>query len=404
MIKPRLFAIGYAREGFGFGRVIHSIFHYLTDQYEIHQFERSSHVNPNLPWKVYPNRLPGDIYGERQLPALIDQICPQLIFFVGEIWDVPIYINLSCKHRWQSKLVAYCAVEGPLKSNGFLATFGSLSRLILYTDFAQREINKGFTRLREDVGYLVPPTINVIPHGVDTNLFWPYQGATLHEKRRQARRELFPGMPEMSEDFIVFNGNRNQTRKRVDLTLQGFRIFSEDKPKNVKLYLHMGVIDRGVNFLGLARRYKIQDRLLYTTTLRNHPFVSDRVLNCIYNACDVGVNTACAEGWGLVSFEHAATKAAQIVPRYCALEHLWANTGFLLDTKSCDDNHYPVVLREVSPVHLASTLQRLYDTPSLLESMSNSAFKNAMRREYQWSHIAMQFHELFQDTLGTSKK
>jgi len=43
--------------------------------------------------------------------------------------------------------------------------------------------------------------------------------------------------------------------------------------------------------------------------------LDDRELNLLYNACDVGLNTASSEGWGMVSFEHAATGAAQIVPR-----------------------------------------------------------------------------------------
>ena len=399
MTKPRLFAIGYAREGFGFGRVVRSIFRYLADQYEIHQFERASQVNPESPWKVYRNRVPGDLYGEHQLSALIEDIRPRLIFFVGEIQDVPLYIRLCCETRWLCKLVAYCAVEGPLRSHGFLATFGSLSRLVVYTDFAKREVNRGFTRLSEDAENSEPPPIDVIPHGVDTSLFFPYHGSTRRERRGYARRELFSAMPEITEDFIVFNGNRNQTRKRIDLTLHGFSIFSADKPGDVKLYLHMGIIDRGVNILGLARRYKIEDRLLYTTTSKDHPFVSDQGLNRIYNACDVGVNTACAEGWGLVSFEHAATKAAQIVPGYGALEQLWANGAVLLDAKPCGDNYYPVEVREVSPVQLADVLQRLYDSPSLLESMSNAAFIHATRREYQWGRVAMQFHELFQEVL-----
>ena len=46
--------------------------------------------------------------------------------------------------------------------------------------------------------------------------------------------------------------------------------------------------------------------------------VDDRELNLLYNACDVGITTSMGEGWGLVSFEHGAAGAAQIVPDHSA--------------------------------------------------------------------------------------
>lgn len=73
------------------------------------------------------------------------------------------------------------------------------------------------------------------------------------------------------------------------------------------LYLHMGMQDRGVDVLGLARALGIEDRLLLTTTAPERPHVSDEHLGLIYQACDVGVNTSAGEGWGLVAFEHGAT-------------------------------------------------------------------------------------------------
>ena len=85
----------------------------------------------------------------------------------------------------------------------------------------------------------------------------------------------------------------------------------------------MGVEDCGWNIVLLAKRHGIEDRLILTAHMPFLPVVSNRVLNCIYNACDVGINTSIGEGWGLVSFEHAATGAGQIVPRHSACEELW---------------------------------------------------------------------------------
>ena len=47
--------------------------------------------------------------------------------------------------------------------------------------------------------------------------------------------------------------------------------------------------------------------------------LSDADLNRLYNACAIGLNTSAGEGFGLVSFEHAATGAPQVVPDHDAL-------------------------------------------------------------------------------------
>jgi parallel beta-helix repeat protein len=131
--------------------------------------------------------------------------------------------------------------------------------------------------------------------------------------------------------FIVLNANRNMPRKRIDLTMQGFALFAKDKPANVKLYLHMATEDTGWNVLILAKRYEIFDRLIMTQADNTRPAFSDEQLNLLYNACDVGITTVTGEAWGMVSFEHAATRAAQIVPRHTSLADLWAGAAEFID-------------------------------------------------------------------------
>src|SRR5205085_11032699 len=118
------------------------------------------------------------------------------------------------------------------------------------------------------------------------------------------------------------NANRNQRRKRVDVTMRAFARFASARPRAL-LYLHMGMRDLGCDVLALARSLGIEDRVITTTAAAAHPHVPDEVLSLIYNACEVGVNSAVAEGFGLVSFEHAAAGAAQLVPAGGACAELW---------------------------------------------------------------------------------
>src|SRR5204863_487625 len=127
-------------------------------------------------------------------------------------------------------------------------------------------------------------------------------------------------------------------------TVQGFALFAADKPRGVKLHLHMGVETIGWDLLDLGRRFGIDDRLVLSTKQSRMPNLAAADLNVIYNACDVGLNTSSGEGWGLVSFEHAAPGEAQIVPAYSACGELWAGAAVLLqpsfsqvDTQSMSD-------------------------------------------------------------------
>ena len=140
---------------------------------------------------------------------------------------------------------------------------------------------------------------------------------------------------EMSYDdlFRVFNGNRNQFRKRIDITCEAFAKFAVDKPE-ARMYLHMGLKDQGWDIMPLfSREMRKQGldpngRIIMTTNTQDPPNVEVDMLNTIYNACDVGVNTCKGEGWGLVNFEHAACKVAQVVPNHTSCKEIFEGKSF----------------------------------------------------------------------------
>jgi D-inositol-3-phosphate glycosyltransferase len=149
----------------------------------------------------------------------------------------------------------------------------------------------------------------VVPHGLDQGKFFPID-------QNEARRML--RLPE--DKFIVLNANRNQPRKQIDLTIKAFAEFAVDKPDTL-LYLHMSEKDLGWDVRALfdtemkRRNLQSDNRLVMTTS--NIDYINappDELLNKIYNACDVGINTANGEGWGLVSFEHASCRKPLVFP------------------------------------------------------------------------------------------
>jgi glycosyltransferase involved in cell wall biosynthesis len=263
----------------------------------------------------------------------------------------------------------------------------------VYTEFGRRQIERALAQavlLRPD---LVIPPVDVVPHGVDTATFHPSCGRGCSDLRCAGRHDsiarLFGHGSEMKDAFIVLNANRNQPRKRIDITIAGFAEFAAGKPPNVKLHLHMGLEDLGWNVIRLAKRHGIDDRLILTSQDNNLPSVPDRQLNDIYNAAVIGVNTSVGEGWGLVSFEHAATGAAQIVPRHSACEELWTGAAMFLDPVA--EYTMPKTLtdaRLVSASDLARTLEVLYSDADLLSRMSAAARAKALQPSYEWPRIA----------------
>jgi hypothetical protein len=93
--------------------------------------------------------------------------------------------------------------------------------------------------------------------------------------------------------FVVFNGNRNQPRKRIDLTIKGFIEFAKDKP-DARLWLHMGKKDMGWDLVPLFKRvardagYDATGKLILTSpSFSTDNCLPVEQLNKVYNAVDM---------------------------------------------------------------------------------------------------------------------
>jgi D-inositol-3-phosphate glycosyltransferase len=406
--RPRLLAVGDAVAATGFARVLHNVLAPLADSYEIHHVGVNYHGDPHdFGWKIYPAKLGGDVMGAGRLLPLVESLEPRLIFLVNDLWVLRDYWKqiADAVRGTGAKTVMYCPIDaGPVEPE-LLAGLEGVDRFVVYTQFARGEIEKALAALRAERPDFAFPAVDVIPHGVDVDCFPPHAddlGELCSSGRRRAWSALFgDDDPAFREPFIVLNGNRNQPRKRIDITLKGFAQFAAGKPENVKLHLHMGVEDAGWNVVTLARRYGIADRLILTSRDNNIPAVPDEQLRDIYTSACVGVNTAVGEGWGLVSFEHAATGAAQIVPGHSACAELWEGAALLL--KPVMTLTMERILTEgalVSPDGLAAALERLYTDRGLLREMSIAAHRRATQPALRWPAVARVWGDLFAETLA----
>ena len=402
--KPVLLAIGEAAVPSGFARVMRCILETLYEIYDLHQLALTYRGEPhNYPWPLYPSMSQSDYFGLERVESLIQKVQPDIVLILNDLHPLGQYMQQLCPYRAHIPTVLYCpTLSGVVNPSDAVAVAGA-DRFVTYTDFSQRAFATAFQQVSKRLD--APPdlpTLAVIPHGVDLSNF---KGTVAQQpctigNRITARQALWPNWSEASEGFIVLNANRNQPRKRVDTTVAGFAAFAKDKPRSVKLCLHMGLEDIGWNVLDLAKRYGVSDRLLLTHQNVALPYVDDSKLNLIYCACDVGLNTSTGEGWGLIPFEHAATGAPQVMTAHAAARELWGDSAISIEPVAQTWNPADLSVEAlVSPEDVAMALEHLYADHQYYALMSEAAFKVATHPNYQWHSIGKQWQSLLSEVL-----
>jgi D-inositol-3-phosphate glycosyltransferase len=376
----------------GFSRVTENVISRLKDDFEIVVLGNNWWGDPTPlqeEYKMYPssNRHQTAPFGEQRIREIVEREQPDVVFTINDMWIInEQYRQIQDLHKQgRFKFVGYA----PMDSYGWIGcldeTANDWDAIISYTEFGAHEFVKG--------GIYKP--IAVIPHGVTPGQFYPMD-------RNECRRKL--GLKE--DIFIVFNGNRNQFRKRQDITIKAFAKFAVNKPE-AQLYLHMGLKDQGWDLMGVFAREMSKvgldpnGRIIMTTQSDGPPNVSVEMLNTIYNACDVGVNTCKGEGWGLVNFEHAACGVPQVVPDHTSCKEIFEGYGELIRCDHVDvDTNYAREMPCPSSDHLAEILEDLYHDRTYREHVGERCRERVMDTQFSWDTVASQFGGIFEEVLS----
>lgn len=389
--KPKLLWVGDIVATTGFARVTENVLERLKDKYEIHVLGCNWHGDYTplqKEYHLYPaaNRFQQAPFGEDRIREIVERVRPDVVFTINDSWIINEQWRRIADLRSQLgfKFVGYYPMDSYEWYGGLLETLNEWDAAICYTEFgAQETINAGSR---------VP--ITVIPHGMTQNQFYPIG-------KKEARKQL--GLNE--NDFIVFNGNRNQFRKRLDITISGFAKFAVGRP-DAKLYLHMGMKDQGWDIMPLFAREMARqgldpnNRIIMTTPHAHSPSVTVELLNTIYNVADVGVNTCKGEGWGLVNFEQAACQVAQVVPDHTSCKEIFEGAGLLIRSLHADvDTNFGRIMPCPDDNHLAELLGKLYEDRDLLHDTAQACYNRVTDPCFNWDTIADQFDGVFQEVL-----
>lgn len=409
MDKPKVLWVGDAVAKTGFARVNHSLIEHLKDKYEIHLLGINYRGDPHeFDYSIYPAIIGGDVWGFGRFESLINFVKPDLIFTLNDPWVIDKYLNILREKKISNiPVVVYFPVDAEEHNPGWYAYWNDyVAQTAVYTEFAKDVIRT--------TGMIDEASISVIPHGSDLETFFSIldykdkKGHVLKTGEQISREAIYPYKthPEFEDALIFLNANRNQPRKRMDITLRAFGAFAKDKGSDVRLYMHMGTRDMGWDVKGIASRYGFDDKLILSSDTSSIPSVPDDRLNLIYNATTVGINTAMGEGWGLTNWEHGGIGRMQVVPDHSACREIWKGNGLLIP---CSESYiYPetgTLAKVPSEKGLMDIFEEIYDDyknndSSMIKDYGKRAKKLVSDPKYNWKNIAKQFDELFQKALN----
>jgi glycosyltransferase involved in cell wall biosynthesis len=377
----------------GFSQVAHSILKYMPKElFEIVGLGINYFGNPHkYGFDIYPaiNGVGSrDVFGYEKLPFVLNEEQPELIYILNDPWIIGKYLEIIKKFYSEMgksipKIIVYFPVDSEDHEPSWYKHFDIVSQAVVYTKFGQEVVKKAVPIL----------DTRIIYHGVDTDVF-----KKIFPTRLDAKKDVFRNTESLVNTFIILNANRNQPRKRLDITLRAFKLFAKDKD-DVRLYMHCGAQDAHLDVGRFALKLGIDNKLILTNLNRGVQSLPKESLNAIYNACDVGINTGLGEGWGLTAIEHGATGAPQIVPNHSALGEIYKDCGVLVKkampfTLETSTTGYLVHEKEV-----AKAMNLLYNNREYYNELSEKTYKKFTSPAYSWQEISKVWYNLFMEVL-----
>ncbi len=376
----RLAIVGLGLAATGLGRVLFELIRHLKSNWNmtavLHDADGSFPLIDGI--NTLSTHFPAiSLEVTKEVEQYLKAIAPDCVLVLAQPWKCAPLITGIRQALPATKIALYIPIEGKPSGDTIANSLAPADLSIVYTHAMRAQL--------KDHGL----NLTAIGHGFDPRCTVP-----MHAKnRKQLRRQLFPNNEQLWNTPLILNANRIYFRKRFDLCIAGFAKAAGTMEAN--LYLHIpglsryeaGKLYHQIHQLNIEHRVFIN---VLNPVGEPLPF-EDLVL--LMQACDVGLTTSMGEGWGLGSFEHAATGAAQIVPDHIGFRENWGpdNAMFIPCDAPYPVRHEAVDMFPPLTGGIANALINLLQTPETINLMSCRAQQNALRTERRWNFIAKQF-------------
>jgi len=379
----KLLWIGDAIVATGFARCTHKTLEAFMGDWEIHVLGLNYLGDPHsYPYDIYPCWPGKDLFGLGRTAELTRKIRPDVVIVQNDPWNVPEYV----KRVGPTPVVATMPVDG---KNCKGKELNGLALGIFWTEFGRLESQRN--------GYSGPSA--VVPLGVDLDLYKPVD-TPIAETRRMCGLPLF-----LKDAFIIGNVNRNQPRKRLDLSIQYFAEWIKSyKIDDAYLFLQVAPTnDMGYDTTQLMEYYGISNRLILVEPEVGIGLPEAKLVKT-YSCFDLQISTTQGEGWGLTTMEGMACGVPQIVPDWSALGE-WSRKA----ARMIPCNQVAVTPGYVNAIggipekkEFITALHDFYTDSVLRKKYSNAGLQLVKQPQYRWPRIASQFREAVERAIFTT--
>lgn len=385
--------IGDAACASGFGRCTTEILERVRHSCDVAVIGINYHGDPHeLPYKVYPAQQPGSHplgYARMQYCIITEK--PDVMVIQSNPWNFPGYLRLARKHAPDVPVIGIVAVEGKNPGGHWLGEtkdgVPGLDHAIFWTDFGRRECEK--------TGWRGQST--VIPLGVDTEKFKP-------GNRALARETL--GLPDdVMNGFFVTNVNRNQHRKRLDLSIIAFaKWVTERRIDDAYLYLHaMQGSTVQLDVEGVVRYCGIDKKVIWAEPVDVYLGTADENVVKTYQASNIGLSSSLGEGWGLTTMESMSCGKANIATLYSACAE-WGDE-VLQFTEPVSEGVMPDVYGQMggtpSLTQLVENLDLLYRDEARRTYLEQVGRARVNEERFSWNAIGREYVKCIEAVLGS---
>jgi D-inositol-3-phosphate glycosyltransferase len=275
-----------------------------------------------------------ELYGVDIINKYVSEIKPDILFIYNDLIVVNrLLTELKSQHKTY-KTYIYIDLVYDYEKISLVKNIDILSdKIFVFSEHWKQNL------IAMDVN---PEKIKILYHGFSKNQFHKVS-------KKEARARL--GLSD--EDFIILNTNRNTYRKALDISIESFLQFIKTKEdKNIKMFMNCEIeTPSGYNILNLIETSCKKLNLNYDDITQNRILrfpnsgnVSDSMINDLYNACDIGINTCLGEGFGLCNMEHAGLEIPQVV----------TETGGLIDIFKPFCEGFPYLVKPITSIYISN--------------------------------------------------
>jgi D-inositol-3-phosphate glycosyltransferase len=385
----RILISGDAAVPTGFAKATHAMADGLAAAgHDVHILGINHSGNPAH--KKYPNYMiypanpggQGDFIGVWNTKEMLETIQPSVLIVHNDPWNVREFVQ---RFAPAIPIIGWMPVDA-LNCRG--SSLNGLAMGVFYTNFALEEARRG--------GYGGPAT--VIGLGVDAETFAPID-------REEARSWVLPDGKVKKGSFIIGNVNRNQPRKRIDLSIAYFAEWIRTrKIDDAWLYLHMAPTqDKGWDLPQLARYYGIGNRMITQKPHRRPGGVTEAFLRKVYASFDLQINTGLGEGFGLCTLEGMSCGVHQAVGKWAAYPD-WCPVADLVECPTISTMWFGINTIGGVPDRqgFLDLFDQYYEDRKALEARARRSYEFTKQPQFSWKDVGAKWAQVVEDTMSDS--